>query len=353
MHTTTEIIAFVGASGGARRVTHLARAGDPGRGRAGAPIAVQTDDGAAELGQHQRPWQAGPREEAQEQPTQVACPEVPEAEANDGPTRVGVHRGIPCQVRVVPAPPAHELCVQLGLGAAVTMTYQRGGFVHQDESVMHHAEEHVEISAALRDRADIQRRVEVADAREHPAPVGHVRASAIDAGADVQRVRRVRTSGHAVPPALVSPTESAVALEHVLRRCLELVGFHESGDGHHGGVFAEDAHQRRDPSGIDHRIVIGERHDLASRLVDGPIARPVEARSRLPDVAHRGKAIGDQPRRRLGARRVVDHEDVKSRIVEGEQRLQTDRRGGRAVARADGGGDEWEWAVVGGRRGPS
>ena len=73
-------------------------------------------------------------------------------------------------------------------------------------------EEHVKVTASLR-CSDIECRIELADGREHPAAVGHVRPGAADAGTDVTIVR-------AIPPMLGRDASADIKhrLVTVLRR---------------------------------------------------------------------------------------------------------------------------------------
>src|SRR5205823_13519699 len=103
------------------------------------------------------------------------------------------------------------------------MPNQRSGLVRQRVSRPHDAEEHVEISAAVGDRTDIQGRIESADLSEERPPEGHVRAGSELSGAAVKCDGPVAgLIVHAVPAPLESAPEATVPFEQLLCARLQL-----------------------------------------------------------------------------------------------------------------------------------
>ena len=162
------------------------------------------------------------------------------------------------------------------------------GLVHQRMSRLEHAEEHVEVITAAGWRSRAQAGVEAG-----PAPSRSRRRNAMLAPVPNEPVGAVAgRHGPAPPPrracgACGAAGEAAVALEQALRAGLELERHDQAGDRPGVGVVAEHGGQRLDPVGVDHDVVVGEREDLAARLPDGTVPRPVESRPGLADVAHR------------------------------------------------------------------
>ena len=138
-------------------------------------------------------------------------------------------------------------------------------------------EEHLQIAAAVGNRADIESRIEWPDVGENAAPVGHVRPRAELARVDVKQILWSTIAVDLVGAGFEATAEAAIALEELLGLSLQLVGDHQAGDGHDLGLLGEDTGQGTDPVGVDDHIIVGVGQEVAAGLGDGAVAGPVEA----------------------------------------------------------------------------
>src|SRR5687767_6264754 len=105
------------------------------------------------------------------------------------------------------------------------MTDRRRRLVDQRRPRLQHAEEHLEIAAAVGRRPDVERRIEQPVGLEEAAAEGHVGAGPESPRAAVQLRRALpRLDVDAVNLSLKTAAEAAISLEQELRAGIELVG---------------------------------------------------------------------------------------------------------------------------------
>src|SRR5215208_590468 len=220
----------------------------------------------------------------------------------------------------------------------MAVAYYSCWFVNQQMSALEDAEEQLEITATVSDRADVEGRVEVAHILEHAAAERHVRASTVPSRSQVSRGSLA--AFHIYPPVPAHETATkTVSFEQYLGLGLELVRHDQPCDRHHLGI-PERTDQRPYPTRVDHHVVVRVGHDLPASLGDGSVACPVEAWSGLADVAHPRVGVFDQELGGVVARRVVDDQHVQVGVIQPNQRVEAYPQVLRTIARADGHGDQ-------------
>ena len=153
--------------------------------------------------------------------------------------------------------------------------------VDQRAAFLEEPKEHLQIAAAVGRGADVERRIEDADAIEQPAAERHVGATAKATGAGVSDRRSLARHGiDAEIAAIEAAAEAAVVFEQPLCLHIDLVGDDEPGRRVDAGPLGTTG-QRVRPSLIDAHVVVGERDDIAARFGNRAIAGPIEAWTRL------------------------------------------------------------------------
>ena len=96
----------------------------------------------------------------------------------------------------------------------------------------------------------------------------------------------------------------------------------QAGDRGDVGGRVEGRDQGREPVGVDHDVVVGEGHDLATGDRQPGVARTRQAGHRLLDVADARVAADRFPGSRLRARTVLHHHDLERAVARGLQRVE-------------------------------
>src|SRR5712691_2981180 len=138
------------------------------------------------------------------------------------------------------------------------------------------------------DSPHVESRVKWTELSEDGAAVGHV-GSCPELSRAAVLPRQSPPVVHCEPAPAEPSAKPAYALKQELRFRLELVRHHKTGDHIHLGVICEQRGDGANPLRIHHTVVIRKRDDITARFEDRSITGPVEARTRLTDVANSGK----------------------------------------------------------------